>query len=96
MSESKVQAKILKWLKDHNFWVIKTVVCNRNGVPDILACAPDGRFVAIEVKFGANKATKLQTWNIAELNERRAIAFVAYDIPTVEKHLHMYNLRNKQ
>ena len=95
MSESKLQSKILKWLKDRGFWVIKTIVTNRNGVPDIIACAPDGKFVAIEVKFGKNTASKLQHWNIGELTKNNAIAFIAYDLETVEEHLYEYRSNSK-
>lgn len=84
MSEQKVQAKILKWLKSNNYYVFKTVVCNRNGIPDIIGCTPEGRFFAIEVKFGANKASKLQEWNIQEIKQRGGIAFVAYSLDEVK------------
>jgi Holliday junction resolvase len=87
LSEQKVQTKILKWLKDNGFYVFKTVVCNRNGIPDIVGCTPKGRFFAIEVKYGHNKASKLQEWNIAEINKRGGIAFVAYDLETVRGRL---------
>ena len=83
MSESKIQAKILKWLKTNGFWVFKTILCNRNGIPDIIGCTPKGRFFAIEVKYGANKASKLQAWNISEIQQHGGIAILAYDLPTV-------------
>jgi len=87
MSESKVQAKILKWLKANDFWVFKTIVCNRNGIPDVIGCTPKGRFFAIEVKFGSKKASKLQAWNISEVNKLGGIAFIAYDLDTVIHYL---------
>ena len=83
MSEQKVQSKILKWLKAEGHWVFKTVVCNRNGIPDIIGCTTWGQFFAIEVKYGSNKASKLQDWNIGEIQKRGGIAFVAYDLETV-------------
>jgi len=84
VSESKVQSKILKWLKANKFWVFKTILCNRNGIPDIVGCTPKGRFFAIEVKYGANKPSKLQEWNIAEIQKVGGIAFVAWDLETVQ------------
>ena len=83
MSEQKLQTKILKWLKANGFWVFKTVVCNRNGIPDIVGCTPKGRFFAIEVKFGSNKPSKLQEWNIQEIQKVGGIAFAAWDLETV-------------
>lgn len=83
MSEQKLQAKILKWLHDQGYWTVKTVVSNKKGVPDILACSPTGQFVAIEVKFGRNKPSKLQEYHIAELNKRGAKAIVAWSLEEV-------------
>ena len=83
MSEQKVQAKILKWLHDQGYWTVKTVVSNRKGIPDILACSPEGRFIAIEVKAAKGKPTKLQEWNIEELKKRKAIAMIAYSLEDV-------------
>lgn len=87
MSEQKLQKKILDWLKDHGFYTVKTITCNKKGVPDILACAPNGTFVAIEVKYGPNKPSKLQEYNIAEINDRNGLAFVAWDLSTVIERL---------
>lgn len=87
MSEQKLQSKILKWLKDNGFYVFKVVSANRAGIPDIVGCTPQGKFFAIEVKFGANKASPLQVYNIDEINRRGGIAFLAYDLNTVVSHL---------
>ena len=87
MSESKVQSKILKWLKLHKFWVFKTILCNRNGIPDIVGCTPSGRFFAIEVKYGSNKPSKLQEWNIQEIQKVGGIAFAAWSLEEVQREL---------
>lgn len=83
MSEQKTQKKIIDWLSSKGFYVVKTITCNRKGVPDILACAPNGQFVAIEVKYGSNKASKLQDYNIDLINKNGGLAFIAYDLATV-------------
>ena len=87
MSEQKLQKKILDWLKANGFWVFKTIVCNRKGIMDIVACSPKGKFVGIEVKLDYNKPTKLQAWNISEVCKCNGIAFVAYDLETVKETL---------
>lgn len=87
MSESKLQAKVLKWLKANNFWVFKTIVCNRNGIPDIVGSTPKGNFFAIELKWGAGKPSPLQTWNIAEIKKRGGIALVAWSLEEVQQAL---------
>lgn len=48
-SEAKVQSEIIKYIKSHGGWVIKTIRVNENGCPDLLACI-DGQFYGIEVK----------------------------------------------
>jgi Holliday junction resolvase len=83
MSEQKTQAKMLKWLNDHGFYTVKTIVSNKKGVPDIIACSPNGVFVAIEVKYGKNKATKLQEYNIKLIRDRKGFGIVCYDLDTL-------------
>ena len=83
MSEQKLQKKILDWLTKEGYYTVKTIVSNKKGVPDILACSPTGQFVAIEVKFGRNKPSKLQEYNIAQIKKAGGIAFVAWDLETV-------------
>ncbi len=83
--EAKVQSEILVWLKANGYWVFKTIVCNRNGIMDIIACSPKGMFVGIEVKSRTGQPTKLQTYNIQEVKNRGGIAFIARDLDTVKK-----------
>jgi len=83
MSEQKVQKKIIDWLTKEGYWTVKTIVSNKKGVPDILACSPAGQFVAIEVKFGRNKPSKLQEYHVAELNKRGAKAIIAWSLTEV-------------
>lgn len=85
--EQKLQAKILKWLKDNGFWATKIIVCSVSGTMDIIACSPKGRFVGVEVKYGANTASTLQKHHIEEVKRRGGIAFVTWDLETVIFHL---------
>lgn len=80
MSEQKTQKKILDWLTANNFYTVKTIVSNKKGVPDILACSPFGQFVAVEVKHGRNKASKLQEYNITQIKERGGFAVVVWSL----------------
>ena len=91
MSEQKLQKKIIDYLEKIGFYVVKTITCNKKGVPDILACAPDGVFVAIEVKYGANIPSKLQEYNIQRIVKNRGIAFVAWDLESVIVKLKRYS-----
>lgn len=86
MSESKLQTRILQWLKANGYWVFKTITSNRKGIMDIVGCTPTGRFFGIEVKYGDNKPSKLQAWNVMEVVKRGGIAFVAWDLQEVKDH----------
>lgn len=44
-------------------YVFKPIVCNKSGVPDLIACYK-GRFLAYECKVQGNKPTPLQDYNI--------------------------------
>jgi Holliday junction resolvase len=83
VKEQTIQAKIIKWLEKHGFYVIKVVAASKNGVPDVVACTPSGKFLAIEVKYGAGTTSPLQDFNLSEIAKRNALAFVAYDVETV-------------
>ena len=85
MSESKLQTKISKYLKQEGYYSIKTILCNRNGVPDIIACSPTGQFVALEVKFGKGRPSKLQEWNIAEIKKVGGKAGIVWSIEDVKQ-----------
>lgn len=74
MSEQAFQKKVIDYLKSNNCYVIKTIVCNRSGIPDIIACK-SGRFIAIECKSGT-KATALQLMNIEKIKSCGGSAIV--------------------
>lgn len=85
MSEQKVQKKILDWLDKEGFYTVKVISANKAGIPDIVGCTPKGRFFAIEVKYGSNKTSKLQDWNLKRIREAGGIACVAYDLELVKE-----------
>lgn len=63
MLEKQIQAKCLAYLKTvPKVWVMKSVVANRSGIPDMIACI-NGQFVAFEIKQERGEATTLQVWN---------------------------------
>jgi len=68
MTEKALQSKILKHLKATGAYIVKTVVSNRNGVPDIIGCY-QGQYFAVEVKAPGNKATALQCYNLEKIKE---------------------------
>ena len=54
------------------------------GVSDVIGIAPSGKFVAVECKFGKNKATKLQNDFLREVNRRGGYGCVAWGSEDVD------------
>lgn len=73
-----VQTEILKYLKSKNYYVVKTIISNSNGVPDILFCK-DGSFCAVECKAKGKKSkvTELQKFHLDLIRRSGGKAIVA-------------------
>ena len=95
MSEAKTQKKILDYLKDLGCWTVKTIVSNKKGVPDILACHPTGRFIAVEVKAEGGRASRLQLEQLEQLRALGAVTVVAYSIGDVMSALESCGLESR-
>ena len=78
MNEQQLQKKIQNYLKGEGYSVFKTIACNRNGIADIIACSPKGRFVAIEVKAPGKlkQVSKLQELYLDEVKSRGGVALL--------------------
>lgn len=83
MLESKIQSKILEYLRKNNHYAIKVQSASKAGVPDIMACI-HGRFVGIEVKNEKGVATLLQLLNIDAINNSEGNAIIARSVDDVE------------
>ena len=77
MKEQDIQSLIIKGLQARNYYVIKIMVASKAGVPDIIACSPTGRFIAIEVKCPGELLSKLQEVNIRKIRKCQGISFIA-------------------
>ena len=84
MLESKIQAKIIKYLKAEGYSVFKTVACNRRGISDIIACSPAGRFLALEVKQVKGVVSPLQELYIKEVLKNNGVAGVVRSVEDVK------------
>ena len=82
MSEQKLQSKILKYLQARGCYTVKVITASKAGVPDILACC-EGTFYGIEVKYGSNKPSALQTHNLEEIKRVGGKAILAYSLDDV-------------
>ena len=82
--EKDIQRKILQYLRQvPQCYVIKVIVANHSGVPDILCCIK-GDFVAFEVKADAGKkATPLQQHEMGKIWDALGQAYVVHDLAGV-------------
>lgn len=64
--ESATQAAIIARYEAAGYYVIKLVLTNKNGIPDLL-CLKDGRALFIEVKRKGCKPRPLQDYRLEEL-----------------------------
>ena len=70
-------------MRHEGAYIVKTIVTNRNGVPDILACFK-GKFIAFEVKQPGKKATELQQYNINEIQKAGGSAYCVHSLDEVK------------
>ena len=67
--ESKIQAQVIRQLKDSGYLVVKIGLCSLPGFPDVMA--PKGGAVKfIEVKRAGEKPTLLQEYRHRQLREQ--------------------------
>lgn len=79
--ESRFQDKVIKYLKSldgcWHFKVFGGGTFQRAGIPDIVGCYR-GRFFALELKADNGRASELQLYNIAKINEAGGYARLLY------------------
>lgn len=87
--EKRIEKSIKDWLELNNCWLLKVQGGSNapsTGVPDILTCIK-GRFVGIEVKTPTGRVTKIQQYQIDQINKSGGFAFVATSLEDVRMEL---------
>jgi len=105
-TEAEIQKVVLAYLERHKrvalVWRSNTgavqienrfVRFGKPGVPDILGCLKDGRFLAIEVKRGKNIATKTQAEFLEKVRRAGGVAGVVRCLQDVVKLLGEANVK---
>lgn len=69
MTEQQIQSKLIKELEAQDYYVIKLVKTNKNGIPDLVAIPRDSDVKFFEVKTSIGKVSKLQEYRHKELKE---------------------------
>lgn len=100
ITESQLQASIIKLLRKHGYIVLRTnaglinidgrwINLGEKDRADLHACGPGGLFIAIEVKRKGNKPTPGQLKYLEEVKATGGFAFWADDIKTVKEMLEL-------
>ena len=86
MTETNLKKKVLKYLKETypDAWAYKTCDQFTSGIPDIIICL-EGKFIAIELKVGSNKATLLQAYTLEKIKVSGGACGVAYNLGEVKE-----------
>lgn len=66
--ESKIQARIIKRMEAQGYFVVKLILTNKPGIPDLLLLK-DGKASFIEVKRPSEEPQPLQIYRINELRD---------------------------
>ena len=66
--ESKIQARIIKRLEAQGYYVVKLILTNKNGIPDLLILK-NGKAFFVEVKRPGEKPRPLQEYRMNALRE---------------------------
>lgn len=69
MTEQQIQKKRIDQLEAEGYFVIKLTLTNKNGIPDILAIAPNADVLFCEVKTPKGRLSKIQEYRIKELEK---------------------------
>lgn len=67
--ESEVQSRIIKRYEADGWYVVKLMLTNKGGIPDLM-CLKDGKALFIEVKRQGCKPRPLQAYRIKELQDK--------------------------
>ena len=88
--EQDIQKNIIDFLEKKGFLAIKhnnIGIYARAGVPDILACSNQGRFIGIEVKRPGEKPKPIQQAFLDAINQLNGVAFYAVSADDVQREL---------
>ncbi len=83
-NESKVQAKIIKFVKERGGYVARIMKASKKGVPDLIICYK-GYFIGCEVKVIGEDPTPLQEYNLDAIEKALGFAVVSRSVEDVEQ-----------
>jgi len=87
MSETGLKNEVKAYLRKtygKKCWFYKTNDRFRVGIPDLLLCL-EGRLIAIELKFGNNKATPMQLKTLRDIKKSGGLTGVCWSLEEVKE-----------
>ena len=84
VNESILQAEMIRKLNRAGWLAYKWTSPGRKGVPDLIAFAPGGRAIALEVKTPTGRLSPHQVRMIARLNEHGVPTYVVKSMDELE------------
>ena len=69
MTEQQIQNKRIKELEAQGYYVIKLIVTNKSGIPDLIAIPPNSNVLFSEIKKPNGKLSRLQEYRIKEIDK---------------------------
>ncbi|MFA9380168.1 MAG: VRR-NUC domain-containing protein [Acetanaerobacterium sp.] len=72
MTESQIEQRLGKMVKDRGGLYYKFTSPNNPGVPDRIVITPDGRTIYVELKTCVGSLQRIQRWQITEMQKRGA------------------------
>ena len=67
--EKQLQAERIKQLEEEGYYVIRLLLTNKNGIPDLIAIPPNSGVLFVEVKKPNRTPDPLQEYRMKELQE---------------------------
>ena len=80
--KSVIQKKVINYLEKKGFLVVKTIVLNVSGYPDIFAFR-NGEALFVEVKSKNGKLSELQEYRIKKIREQGFKVLIVNDLKTL-------------
>jgi len=78
-TETEEQTAVVRWLEARGYVVVRVVAASKAGVADLVACTPDGRFLAVEMKKEVGGVSSgLQKVFLAKVAKNKGLSLVAH------------------
>ena len=82
MTESQLQAKLIKRFEKSGWMAVKLISTNTNGIPDLM-CLKAGRVVFVEVKRKGGVVSELQKYRHDQLRKQGFQVFIIDDLQQI-------------